>query len=540
MRRYASFLVAGLCGLAIASSVPARDSAPVAPSLFRVELGAASAKPVSGRLLLFAVDAATARAQAKDGKVEEVDSNMLDPTQTAIAAREVTHLVPGQGVTLDADAVAFPKAFSQLPPGDYLLQAVLDTHHDYNYSGRDAGDLVSPVVEVHLPAVMPRLVLDQVVPGHDLWDIPERALSPTTKQHLAEAKAHLKPIDFVSPVLSAFWGRPIHMKGWVLLPPGYDASGKTTYPVVYHTHGYTGGYRSEAMTGLTMYGQMAEKAMPPMIWVLLDESSPTGTHEFADSVNNGPWGEALTTELIPSLEKQYRMDGKASGRFLNGHSSGGWATLWLQTRYPKVFGGTWSTSPDPSDFHDFTGIDLYAAHANVYHRADGTPYPLVRDHGKVIATFQQFAQMERVVGPYGGQMASFDWVFSPRGKDGRPEPMFDRDTGDVDPAVVAYWHDHYDIAYRLKTHWPQLKKDLDGKIHLYVGTADTFYLDGAAHKLKAVLDGLGAKSSFHFIPDRTHFDLYRIGDDRQGLMKEITWQMYAIARPHSTLKPPAP
>ncbi|OZB60617.1 MAG: enterochelin esterase, partial [Lysobacterales bacterium 13-68-4] len=228
MRRYASFLVAGLCGLAIASSVPARDSAPVAPSLFRVELGAASAKPVSGRLLLFAVDAATARAQAKDGKVEEVDSNMLDPTQTAIAAREVTHLVPGQGVTLDADAVAFPKAFSQLPPGDYLLQAVLDTHHDYNYSGRDAGDLVSPVVEVHLPAVMPRLVLDQVVPGHDLWDIPERALSPTTKQHLAEAKAHLKPIDFVSPVLSAFWGRPIHMKGWVLLPPGYDASGKTT------------------------------------------------------------------------------------------------------------------------------------------------------------------------------------------------------------------------------------------------------------------------------------------------------------------------
>lgn len=539
MRRYASFLLAGLCGLAIASSVPARDSAPAAPALFRVDLGAASGKPVSGRLLLFAVDAATARAQAKDGKVEEVDSNMLDPTQTAIAAREVTHLVPGQGVTLDGNAVAFPKAFSQLPPGDYLLQAVLDTNHDYNYSGRDAGDLISPVVEVHLPAVMPRLVLDKVVPGHDLWDIPERALSPTTRQHLAEAKAHLKPIDFVSPVLSAFWGRPIHMKGWVLLPPGYDASGKTTYPVVYHTHGYTGGYRSEAMTGLTMYGQMAEKAMPPMIWVLLDESSPTGTHEFADSVNNGPWGQALTTELIPSLEKQYRMDGKASGRFLNGHSSGGWATLWLQTRYPKVFGGTWSTSPDPSDFHDFTGIDLYAPHANVYRRADGTPYPLVRDHGKVIATFQQFAQMERVVGPYGGQMASFDWVFSPRGKDGRPEPMFDRDTGDVDPAVVAYWHDHYDIAYRLKTHWPQLKKDLDGKIHLYVGTADTFYLDGAAHKLKAVLDGLGAKSSFHFIPDRTHFDLYRIGDDRQGLMKQITWQMYAIARPHSTLKPPA-
>ena len=540
MRRYASFLFAGLCGLAIASSVPARDSAPAAPALIRVDLGASVAQPQSGRLLLFAVDAATARAHAKDGKVDAVDTNPFQPTQTAIAAREVSRLVPGQGLTLDADAVAFPKAFSQLPPGDYLLQAVLDTHHDYNYSGRDAGDVVSGVVEAHLPGGMPRLVLDKVLPARDPWDFPRGALSPVTEKHLAEAKAHLKPIDFVSPVLSAFWGRPIHMRGWVLLPPGYDASGKITYPVLYHTHGFGGGYRSEAATGLMAYGQMAEKAMPPMIWVLLDESSPTGTHEFADSVNNGPWGQALTTELIPSLEKQYRMDGKASGRFLNGHSSGGWATLWLQTRYPKVFGGTWSTSPDPSDFHDFTGPDLYAPHANVYHRPDGTPYPLVRDHGKVIATFQQFAQMERVLGPYGGQMASFDWVYSPRGKDGRPEPMFDRDTGEVDPAVVAYWHDHYDIAYRLKTHWPQLKKDLDGKIHLYVGTADTFYLDGAAHKLKAVLDGLGAKSSFHFIPDRTHFDLYRIGDDRQGLMKQITLQMYAIARPHSTLKPPAP
>ena len=540
MRRYAPFAVVGLFGLAVALSLPARDVATSSPALFRVELKADTAKPVSGRLLLFAVDAKTARAAAKDGKVEKVDTNPFKPTETAIAAREVTQLAPDQGVTMDADAMAFPTAFSKLPPGDYLLQAVLDTHHDYNYHGRDAGDLVSPVVEAHLPGGLPRLVLDQTLPEHGLWDFPPGVFSPDTERHMAEAKTHLKPIDFVSPVLSAFWGRPIHMKGWVLLPPGYDASGKTRYPVVYHTHGYTGDDRSEAATGLVVYGAMAEKTMPPMIWVLLDESSATGTHEFADSVNNGPWGEALTTELIPSLEKQYRMDGKASGRFLTGHSSGGWATLWLQTRYPKVFGGTWSSSPDPSDFHDFTGIDLYAPHANVYHRADGSAYPLVRDHGKVIATFEQFAKMERVIGPYGGQMASFDWVFSPRGKDGRPMQLFDRDTGDVDPAVLAYWRDHYDIAHRLQAHWPELKPNLDGKIHVYVGTADTFYLDGAAHRLHAVLDKLGAKSSFHFIPDRTHFDLYTIGNDRRGLMKQMAWEMYAVARPHSTLKPPSP
>jgi S-formylglutathione hydrolase FrmB len=274
-----------------------------------------------------------------------------------------------------------------------------------------------------------------------------------------------------------------------------------------------------------------------MIWVLLDESSPTGTHEFADSVNNGPWGEALTAELIPDLEARYRMDAKPSGRFLNGHSSGGWATLWLQTRYPTLFGGTWSTSPDPSDFHDFTGVDLYAPNANVYRRPDGSAYPLMRDHGKVLASLETFAELEAVLGAYGGQMSSFDWVFSPKGQDGRPEPMFDRVTGAVDPQVVAYWRDHYDIAYRLAHNWPALKPELDGKIHLIVGTADTFYLDGAAHKLQAVLDGLGAKSDFRYLPDRTHMDLYKIGDDPRGLLKVIAWEMYAVARPGST--PPA-
>jgi len=99
------------------------------------------------------------------------------------------------------------------------------------------------------------------------------------------------------------------------------------------------------------------------------------------------------------------------------------------------------------------------------------------------------------------------------------------------PVVVTYWRDHYDIAWRLKNHWPELKPDLDGKIHLYVGTADTFYLDGAAHKLQAVLDGLHAKSSFHFLEGRTHGNLYVEGDDKIALLKKISWEMYEVARP---------
>ena len=216
----------------------------------------------------------------------------------------------------------------------------------------------------------------------------------------------------------------------------------------------------------------------------------------------------------------------------------------FETEMTNVFGGTWSTSPDPSDFHDFTGIDLYAPHANMYKRPDGTPYPIIRDHGKVIATFEDFARNERVLGSYGGQIASFEWVFSPRGRDGRPLQMFDRNTGDVNPDVVAYWHDHYDLAHIVQTTWAERGPQLKGKIHVFVGTADTFYLDGAAHKMDAVLSALGANAHFTYIPDRTHFDLYttypgggNTNGNRTGLFTQIGTEMYAVARPKSSWKP---
>jgi hypothetical protein len=522
-------VLAGVCACGQQQAQQAQNVP--AHRFFHVQLSADEKQPVSGRLLLFAMDAAAAKAQVKQGAVTEIDANPFHPEQVSIAAENIDRLTPGETVDIDADHMAYPAGWSKLPPGDYLVQAVLDVGHDYNYLGRTAGDIVSGVVTVHVPdSNIPTLTLDQTVPSQDPWQLPDSVPAPL-RQAALDARQHSQLIDFVSPSLSAFWGRPIHMLGHVLLPPGYDPSSNQRYPTVYFTHGFGGNNDRLVRPMAYVEAGMASGQMPSMIWVFLDESSATGTHEFADSVNNGPWGQALTTELIPYLESHYKMDGDANGRFLNGHSSGGWATLWLQTRYPQIFGGTWSTSPDPSDFHDFTGPDLYAPHANVYHKPDGTPWPLVRDKGQVLGTFEQFAKMERVLGPYGGQMASFEWVFSPRGKDGRPEQLFNRDTGDVDPAVVTYWRDHYDIAYRLQNNWPALKPDLDGKIHLYVGTADTFYLDGAAHHLKAVLDGLHAQAEFRFIPGRTHFDLYKEGDDSYALLKQISWSMYAVARP---------
>ena len=527
-------LVAGCVGCT--PQAPAKHVA--THQFFQVHLGPASTRPESGRLLLFAVSAKDA-VHGKDGAVDSVDANPFRGTESAVAAREISYLAPGQSVDMDADQLAYPKPYSQLKPGDYYVQAVLDVGHTYAYSGRGAGNLMSDVLKMRLPSDgMPELALTRTLPADAPWVLPGSTSAELLEAEPA-ARQHAALIDFASPSLTAFWGRPITMRGRVLTPPDYGAKASTRYPTVYYTQGFGGNNDRVISTMVYVYDAMARGEMPPMIWVFLDESSPTGTHEFADSVNNGPWGQALTTELMPELEAKYRMDGHASSRFLNGHSSGGWATLWLQTRYPKLFGGTWSTSPDSSDFHDFTGVDIYAPDANVYHKPDGSAYPLVRDHARVLASFEQFAKLERVLGSYGGQMSSFDWVFSPRGKDGRPEPMFNRDTGAVDPTVVAYWRDHYDIAHALQQNWGTLKPDLDGKIHLIVGTADTFYLDGAAHKLKAALDGLHARSDFRFLPNRTHGDLYTIGNDRLGLLKQISWEMYAVARPDSKLKAPA-
>ena len=521
-----------LAGLALLACAPAR----AAPVVLHVTLPAAARAAVSGRLIVFAEPVALARADAKGAPVTELDTSPFHPQAVAVAAQEVARLAPGATVAIDADTVSFPRPFSALAPGRYAVQAVLDVGHDYNYAGRVAGDLVSAVTEMDLPAGGV-LTLGAAVPAADPYTPSPRA-TPEQAVAYPAARADIRPLDVESSALARFWGRPVHMRGWVLLPPGYAGHPGERYPVVYWTHGFGGTLANIYGAAVARWRDMHAGAIPPMIWVFLDESSPTGTHEFADSVNNGPWGEALTTELIPELERAYRMDAKPSGRFLTGHSSGGWATLWLQTRYPRVFGGSWSTSPDPSDFHDFTGVDIYAPGANVYRRPDGSAYPLVRDHGRVIATLEEFTRLEAVIGPTGGQQASFDWVFSPRGPQGGPLPVFDRATGAVDPTVAAYWRDHFDIAARLQRDWPALKPDLDGKVHVLVGTADTFYLDGAAHRLQAAMDGLGARSSFRYLPGRTHGDLYRIGDDPQGLVKTIAWEMYAVARPGA--KPPVP
>ena len=214
-----------------------------------------------------------------------------------------------------------------------------------------------------------------------------------------------------SELLSKFWGRDIVMQAGVVLPPDHDPQKK--WAVCYDIHGFGGNHRVAWMHQRSLQSQMKDNDYPHMLYVFLNGNCPLGHHEFADSANNGPWGEALTTEFIPALEAKFSGDGRPAGRLLTGHSSGGWSSLWLQVTYPEFFGGTWSTAPDSVDFRDFTGIDVYGDD-NAYFDSEGNERPLMRVGGKWTRTFRQFSVMETRTRDYGGQIASFDAVFSPR------------------------------------------------------------------------------------------------------------------------------
>jgi hypothetical protein len=194
--------------------------------------------------------------------------------------------------------------------------------------------------------------------------------------------------------------------------------------------------------------------------------------------------------------------------------------------HPDFFGGTWSTSPDPVDFRSFTGPDLTTdAPGNAYADPNGKEYNLVRDHDKQLMTVRQYAMQERVLGYYGGQFASFNAVFSPKGQDGQPMSLFDVDTGRVDPAVAKAWQ-KYNISLVLRNNWKTLGPKLKGKIHILVGTADTFHLDEAVRLLDAELKKLGSDAKIEYVENKTHFDMYQ-----DGLANRIAKEMYAVARP---------
>ena len=491
---------------------------PAAPLRFRITLSeSASSKPVSGRLLVLMSDEPQKQDRLRVGFV---------PGATWIAAMEAGEIAPGVTVEFDADRKAYPEPFSQAKPGKYQFMAVLDPNHSFARAAQDAGDLFSDVVQVESldpsDAEPVSLVLTKVTPAQKLPD-------PDTDD--------VQIVEMQSPLLTAFWGRPINVRAVVVLPPKRKDDPARRYPAWYHIHGFGGNHLGALSGAGALAKNMGEGKRYEMVHVFLDASCPTGHHVFADSVNNGPWGRALTEEFVPYLEQKFPLAPRPGARFLNGHSSGGWSTLWLQITYPDFFGGTWSTAPDPVDFRSFTGIDAAPGSTqNAYRTKDGSPLNLVRKGGKDLATFEQFARQEAVMGEYGGQIASFDWVFSPRGQDGRPMKLFDRETGRQDPFVQKAW-EKYDIRKIVEGNWPALGPKLLGKLHLTVGSEDTFHLEEAMILFCGFLKSKGREDACEVIPGRDHGDLYRpYKTYPDGLNRRIENEMRA-AFEGSSVKP---
>jgi len=313
----------------------------------------------------------------------------------------------------------------------------------------------------------------------------------------------LKLFELRSELLSACWGRPMTMQAAVVLPE--DVRPDEKLPVCYSIHGFGGSHRSAERHAPRLVEGMRAGTTPRMLFVFLNAQFSLGHHEFADSVNNGPWGRALTEELVPALEAAFPAAGTPAGRLLTGHSSGGWSSLWLQVTYLDTFGGTWSTAPDSVDFRDFTGIDIYTFD-NAYRDPSGEPIQLVRRRGEWVMTIEQFVRRELSRRSHGGQFMSFNAVFSPRGEDGRPMNLFDPETGAIDRFVAESWR-KYDIGAILRERWPRLRDKLAGKLHVWIGTEDTFRLEGAVRLLRDDLARLGSDADILLVEGRDHGSL---------------------------------
>jgi hypothetical protein len=471
---------------------------------FRITLDRQLAdKPVSGRMLVFLSGAGDKRDRLGVG---------FSPGGVWVAAMEVERLAPGESLEFDPDRKAWPRPFSQAPAGDYQVMALLDPDHSYARTRQNEGDLTSPVIQV--PA------LDPASAETVLLTLARR----TGGRPQPADTAQVKLVEFESPLLSAFWGRPIVMRAGVVLPPGYGGDPSAQYPACYVIHGFGGNHLAAWREGPGWVERMRKGERMTMVRVYLDGSCPSGHHEFADSVNNGPWGRALTEEFIPHLEKRFRLMAAPRARFLTGHSSGGWSSLWLQVNYPDYFGGAWSTSPDPVDFRSFTGIDASpGSAANAYRAPDGQPVNLVRKG----ASFEEFVRHEEVLGEYGGQIASFEWVFSPRGEDGRPLKLFDRASGELSPAVTRAWT-KYDIRRIVESNWDALGGKLLGKLRIVCGAEDTFHLEEAVALLCGFLRSRGREDACEIVPGRDHGNLYNPYQTYpDGLAQRIDQEMRA-------------
>jgi hypothetical protein len=392
-------------------------------------------------------------------------------------AVSLKNIKPNEKVLFNDAALSYPVSLSDIERGEYHLQAVWDK----NLGGRSISN--SPGNIYNIPVTI-KLTKNK----DEVFNI---ICKEVVKEMPFTETQYIKELKTPSALLTAFYKRPTTIDAAVLLPKEYYDQPGRKFPVLYWVSGYGGDYHSFSGTDM--------KSLPidttPCIRVYLDGNCSLGHSAYANSDNNGPWGDALTQELIPVVEKNFRVN---QARLLTGHSSGGWTVLWLQTHYPKIFAACWSSSPDPVDFRNFQQVDLYTD-KNIFYGKDSS----LRMAGTIAGRYPWISMkhmyaMENVI-YRGEQMHSFNAVFSTKNSDGTPRALCNSHTGDIDPVTVDHWK-KYDLSLYLRTNWDQLKSDLEGKIRVSVGNQDNFLLNYAVHLLDDEMKKLNSKFIFAYYP----------------------------------------
>ncbi len=431
--------------------------------------------------------------------------------QTPFFGVDVEQLKPGQAAVIDAGTLGYPAdSLKDIPAGDYYVQALLNIYtrfsradghviwaHNDQWEGqqfnRSPGNLFSEVQKVHLDPTAGynlKLVLTGVIP------------SITVPQDTEWVK-HVK---FESKLLSKFWGQPMYLGATILLPKGYDAHSDVRYPVVYYQGHFGIGaplefHAEDANAGQgsgrgTLYQRWTSEEYPRFIVVEFQHPTPYFDDSYAvNSANNGPYGDAIMTELIPYLEEHFRIIRKPYARLLTGGSTGGWESLALQVFHPDFFGGTWTLFPDPVDFRRYQLVNIYSDD-NAF-EAPGRQWmvperPMMRSvEGQMLQTVRQMSQLEEVLGSRGRsgqQYEAWEAVYGPVGNDGYPKPLWDKRTGRIDREVALYMRDHgYDLRYYIETNWKEIGPKLVGKLHFQCGDMDNFYLNSSLYMLEDFL-----------------------------------------------------
>ena len=434
---------------------------------------------------------------------------------------------PKGGVVIDGTVFGYPiESLDNIPAGEYWVQGLLHTYETFNLKtghtvklpmdngegqkwNRSPGNLYSTPKKIFLDPDKKKSVkitLDQVIPP----------IEPP------EDTKYIKHIQMQSKLLTEFWGRPMYLGAHVLLPEGFDEHPEAKYPLmIFHGH-YPhdfGGFRTEPPDpdlepkysarfdwegynktvqeyDYQFYKEWTGPDFPRVLVIKIQHQNPYYDDSYAvNSANIGPYGDAITYELIPYIEEKFRGIGEGWARFLYGGSTGGWEALAAQTFYPDEYNGCFAACPDPIDFRAYCLVNIYEDE-NAYFK--GGPFkkvetPAHRNYlGEVNATMKQMNHVELAIGTNsrsGDQWDIWQAVYSPMASDGYPKPIWDKKSGKIDKEVADYWKENYDLRYVLERDWGKIGPKLKGKIHVYCGDMDNYYLNNAVYLMEEFLEG---------------------------------------------------